>query len=338
METHFFKNRLYSSTRRILIALLFVFVIFAIVFFLIKYNQIKVKMENNIVYILDNSIEEELNAKMSKEYSAFQIENIPIENGDFSEKTIISGDTIIKKVISQKSEKNDMADSFLTHLRLNNQLHTDTISLIFQNNLNNNGILAISFVLLGYDEKTEVSGDTINYPISYRTPVLIRGFMDDVTFQGLIYYNPLSIIKMIPRYLFISFISVVSFILFSLFYLSKKSNAIQPNKILKLDNGDYYIGLIYYNRTKKILRSETKKINLSTQPAEILEFFLDSVDFTANKEQLQNKFWQTSSSYKSMTSAINKLRTHLIDVDATFVITTTKGSEFYKLEYGGEIE
>ena len=338
MESHFFKNILYSSLRRNLTIFLFVIVSFSIVFFLIKYNQIKVKMENNIVYILDNSIEEELNAKMSKEYSAYQIENIPIENGDFSERTIISGDTIIKKVISQKSEKNEMADSFLTHLRLNNQLHTDTISLIFQNNLNNNGILAISFVLLGYDEKIEVSGDTINYPISYRTPVLIRGFMDDVTFQGLIHYTPLSIIQLIPQYFFYIFISVVCLISLSLFYLSKKSNAIQSNKIMKLKNGDFYIGQIYYNRTKKILRSETKKINLSTQPAEILEFFLDSVDFTANKEELQNKFWQTTSSYKSMTSGINKLRTHLIDVDATFVITTTKGSEFYKLEYGGEIE
>lgn len=37
-----------------------------------------------------------------------------------------------------------------------------------------------------------------------------------------------------------------------------------------------------------------------------------------------------------MTSAINKLRTFLNDVDSTFKITTTKGSDFYKLEYDEE--
>lgn len=338
MESHFFKNRLYSSLRRNLTIFLFVIVSFSIVFFLIKYNQTKTKMENDTEQILENSIEEEINAKMGKEHSAIQLLNKPVANGDFTERSIVSADTIIIKKVVDSNQKHNVSNTFLTILRLENILHTDTLSIIFQNNLKDNGINASSFVLLKYDDRTEISGDTTKKTISFRTPVLQRGFMDEIAYQGLIHYTPLSIIQLIPQYFFYIFISVVCLISLSLFYLSKKSNAIQPNKIMKLKNGDFYIGQIYYNRKKKILRSETKKINLSTQPAEILEFFLDSVDFTANKEELQNKFWQTTSSYKSMTSGINKLRTHLSDVDATFVITTTKGSEFYKLEYGGEEE
>ncbi len=37
-----------------------------------------------------------------------------------------------------------------------------------------------------------------------------------------------------------------------------------------------------------------------------------------------------------MTSAVNKLRTFLNEVDSTFSITTAKGSDFYKLEYDEE--
>lgn len=336
MVNHFIKNRLYSTIQGILRVLFISIVSFGIVFILIKYNQMRIKMEKDIIHLFVKSIEEDLNMKMGKVYSSIHLMNNPTVNGDILERSIISADTIITKKESARSHKEDMFNSFLTILRLENMLYTDTLNLIFQKNLKDNDIHVTSFVLLKYDDKTEISGDTTNYVISFRTPVNQRGFMDEITFQGLIHYTPLSIIKMIPRYLFINFISVVSFILFSLFYLSKKINAIQPDKIIKLRNGDYYIGLIYYNKEKKVLRSKSKTVNLTSLVATVFEFFLDSDDYTANKEELQNKFWQTSTSYNSMTSAVNKLRTFLNDVDSTFSITTAKGSDFYKLEYDDE--
>ena len=102
---------------------------------------------------------------------------------------------------------------------------------------------------------------------------------------------------------------------------------------MKLKNGDYYIGLVYYNKQKRMFCIKNKTVYLASQSAAILEFFLDSGDFTAKKVELQNEFWKTSTSYNSMTSAINKLRSYLKDVDSTFEIMTPYGRDFYKLEY-----
>lgn len=293
----------------------------------------RVKMENDTIHLFVKSIEEELNMKMSKVHSSIQLLNKPTTNGEVFERSITSADTIITKKVSTGGHKENMFNSFVTILRLENMLHTDTLSLIFQNNLIDNGIHATSFILLEYNDRAEISGDTTNFPISFRTPILKRGFSNEITYQALIHYTPLTIIQMIPLYLFFIYISVVCLILISWYYLSIQSKTIRPDKIMKLKNGDYYIGLVYYNKQKKMFRIQNKTVYLASQSAAILEFFLDSADFTANKVELQNEFWKTATSYNSMTSAINKLRTYLKDVDSTFEIITPKGREFYKLEY-----
>lgn len=336
MEGVFFKNRLYCTVRRVLIVLLSVVVITGVVISLVLYDRTKTKMEASIVEILEQSIEEDLNDKMSREHSAIQLLNNPAKDGKVSERTIVLADTVIKKMIKTGSHNNKPADSFLTSLKFENRLHTDTVSIVFQDNLRNKGINVTSFILLKFDETTEISGDTTSYSITYRTPIVQRGFLDDVTFQGLVHYTPLSVLQLIPRYLFYIFIVVIALISISIVYLSKKINAIRPDKIMKLKNGDYYIGQVYFDKEKMKLKNEGKTVSLSPLMTNMLEFFLESNDLTANKTELQDKFWQTSTSYNSMTSAINRLRTFLNDADSTFKIITPKGSDFYMMVYDEE--
>lgn len=336
MENNFFKNGLYATIRRVLMVLLSVVMIAGIVISLVLYDRAKTKMEASIVQILEQSIEEDLNDKMSREHFAIQLLNNPAKDGKVSERTIVLADTVIKKMIKTGSHNNKPADSFLTSLKFENRLHTDTVSIVFQDNLRNKGINVTSFILLKFDETTEISGDTTSYSITYKTPVVQRGFLDDVTFQGLVHYTPLSVLQLIPRYLFYIFIVVIALISISIVYLSKKINAIRPDKIMKLKNGDYYIGQVYFDKEKMKLKNEGKTVSLSPLMTNMLEFFLESNDLTANKTELQDKFWQTSTSYNSMTSAINRLRTFLNDADSTFKIITPKGSDFYMMVYDEE--
>lgn len=336
MEGVFFKNRLYCTVRRVLIAFLSVVVITGVVISFVLYDRTKTKMEKDIVQILEQSIEEDLNDKMSREHSTIQLLNSPHKDGEVTERTIVLEDTIIKKMIKTESHNNKPTDSFITYLKFKNRLHTDTVSIVFQDNLRNKGINVTSFILLKFDETTEISGDTTSYSITYRTPIVQRGFMDDITFQGLVHYTPLSVLQLIPRYLFYIFIVVIALISISIFYLTKKINAIRPDKIMKLKNGDYYIGQVYFDKEKMKLKNEGKTVSLSPLMTKMLEFFLESNDLTANKTELQDKFWQTSTSYNSMTSAINRLRTFLNDADSTFKIITPKGSDFYMMVYDEE--
>ena len=168
MENNFFKNRLYTTIRRVLIVLLSVVMIVGVVISLVLYDRAKTKMEASIVQILEQSIEEDLNDKMSREHSAIQLLNNPAKDGKVSERTIVLADTVIKKTIKTGSHNNKPTDSFLTSLKFENRLHPDTISLVFQDNLKNKGLNVTSFVLLKYDETTEISGDTTSYSITYR--------------------------------------------------------------------------------------------------------------------------------------------------------------------------
>lgn len=338
MESYLFKNRLYSTLQRVLIVILIIAISFSLVYISKVYVRIEKQTKNEVYHIFNKSIEEELKINMSKEYSAIQLFNEPINEEIGTVKTIIIGDTIIKRDIQTDNEKDDVYNSFITYLKFKNRLNTDSVSSIFRDKLKDNKIDVTSFVLLKYDDTTEISGDTTYCTISYRTPMIHYGFSDEISFQGLVCYTPLSIIKLIPRYLFYIFISVVCLVTLSLFYLLRKGNAIQPDKIMKLKNGNYYIGLIYFDKEKMTLQSECKTVTLTPLITSILKFFLESNGYTANKIELQKKFWQTITSYNSMTSSINRLRTFLKDANSTFKITTPKGSDYYMLVHDGEEE
>lgn len=301
---------------------------------MIKYSNTKSKMENDIVQIFEEAIEEDLNTKMKKEHSAIQLFNEPTQQNINTVRTIIAVDTIIKKNVGIVNHKNEVHDSFITYLKLENRLKTDTLSYIFQDTLKNNDISVTSFVLLKYDDRVEVSGDTTNYAISFRTPIFQRGFMREVTMQGLIHYTSLSVLKLMPNYLFYIFIATLCILILIIFYLRKENKKIRPNKIMKLKNGDYFIGCHYYNREKKTLEKENNSVTMKPQIAQIFELFLESSDFTVNKEELQEKLWPSSTtSYNNMTSTINRLRNAMKQVDATFDIITLKGSDSYKMVY-----
>ena len=293
-------------------------------------------MKNDVVQIFEKAIEEDLNAKMKKEHSAIQLINEPtdVSVNLNTIKTIITADTIIKKNVGIVNHNNEVHDSFITYLKLENRLKADTLSYIFQDILKNNDISVTSFVSLKYDETVEVSGDTTNHAISFRTPMLRRGFMNEVGLQGLIHYTSLSILKLMPKYLFYIFIATLCLLTLIIFYLRKENNKIRPNKIMKLKNGDYFIGCHYYNREKKTLGKGNNSVTMKPQIAQIFELFLESDDFTVNKEELQQELWPSSTtSYNNMTSTINRLRNAMKQVDATFDIITLKGSDSYKMVY-----
>ena len=334
IKSQILKNQLYSFLYMIFVILVLIFLVFSVIFFMIKYNQAKSKMENDIVQIFEKTIEEDLKAKMEKEHFVIQLFNEPTREFNKSERTIVLVDTIIKEKVAVVNHKNEVHDSFITFLKLENRLETDTLSYIFHNILRDNGIYVTSFVLLKYDKTTKINGDTTNYAISFRTPILQRGFMNEITLQGLIHYKPWTILKLMPKYLFYIFIATLYLLTLIILYLRKEKKKIRPNKIMKLKNGDYYIGCVYYNKKKKTLKKENNLVIMKPQLAQMFEMFLENDDLTVNKKELKQKLWPSSStSYNNMTSAMNKLRNSMKEVDATFDIITSKGSDSYRIVY-----
>ena len=130
IKSQILKNQLYSFLYMIFVILVLIFLVFSVIFFMIKYNQAKSKMENDIVQIFEKTIEEDLKAKMEKEHFVIQLFNEPTREFNKSERTIVLVDTIIKEKVAVVNHKNEVHDSFITFLKLENRLETDTLSYI----------------------------------------------------------------------------------------------------------------------------------------------------------------------------------------------------------------
>lgn len=212
------------------------------------------------------------------------------------------------------------------------RVNADTINSVFLQKLREITSGIHSFVTVDYAGNNSVSGDTLNYSVRHRTPVLQQDIFNEINYRGLICYSPMAIFKQMPKggLYILSFITLVLLVLF--FYLLSKRYRIQQNAIIHHRNGTWNIGYTLFDPAFGKLQREEKICCLPAQQLKILQWLLEDENNRVEKSLLQETFWAESlTGYNSMTGSINRLRSYLNEVDCDYTVSTKKGSDWYEL-------
>lgn len=235
---------------------------------------------------------------------------------------------------SEKSTKESELYVSQQYRLLMERVNADTINAVFQRNLLEESSAISSFVsvTLG-DGSSNVSGDTLNCVIRYRTPIIRQEIFSEIRYRGFVCYPSSVIFNQMPKggLYFLSFVAALLTALLA--YLLAKRYCIRPDSIVRHRNGTWNIGYTLFNPASGELKHEDKSVTLPAQQLKILQWLLEDENHRIEKAFLQETFWANSlTGYNSMTSSINRLRTYLNDVDCRFTVSTQKGSDWYVLE------
>jgi DNA-binding winged helix-turn-helix (wHTH) protein len=304
----------------------------------LEYLHARTEMKHEIFSSLEESIRDEAELKMKDVFQYVQILNDP-EHKDkkMRRSTVVTEDTTITKEV--KIEENftkELLKNYQSYLLVADRLNPDTLRDIFHSKLNEKKIHTHPAILVSYNGKTKLEGDTVQWPVNYRTPVIKGGVFEEISYQGFIHYTPATAFLLMSKNALIALFVLEIILLVFLCRLIREKNKIAPDKIVKLRNHDYYIGLVYFDTKKMELFSKNKSVKLTNQTGKILLLFLQNDDYMVTKNEIQTKFWPTnsqSSAYHNMTTAINKLRCFLKEIECSFIIDTKKGADYYVLTH-----
>lgn len=299
-----------------------------------EYRLTKIKIEEELSSLFNQAIDEEVKLKMEEEYVFMSIKDPFSTDKKTGNQRFITKDTVVTKEVEVRSsvEKELMkgSQSYLLHV---NRLQPDTLKQILDEKLRENGIEARASITIRHNHDTHISGDTTEYRINYRTPVIKGGIFDEITYQALLGYSPFAILRLMSKNMLFIFLALQILMIGMIMYLYIKKKEISPDKIVKKGRY-YYIGEILFDtRKNELIGQNGEVVSITRQPASILLMFLENEEHVLYKKTLKNTFWPKSSTAdSSMTNAIHKLRSNLKDVDCTFNIITRKGDDLYKLQ------
>ncbi|HCC86472.1 MAG: hypothetical protein XD81_0762 [Bacteroidetes bacterium 38_7] len=328
----------YSRIILLFLILAGIILVVLLVLGMVEYRQYERKLREETSLLFEQAINDEVKLKMENEYVYINIVNDPsVTKENVRNQTIRTEDTIITREAKvEKDFSKFLMRNYQTYLLHVNRLQPDTLQQIFNAKLDENGIKARSFILVQHEYEPKMSGDTAGYRINYRTPVITGGIFNEITYQGLLSYSPLTVFRLMPKDAIITLLILEVLMLAIVHYLYIEKRKIRPDKIFKKGE-HYYIGEIRLNTLTQVLVAEKKMIKLPKQQFDILLMFLESDEYAIDKNELMGKFWSKSTKAKeSMVSAINKLRNYLKEAGCTFNIHTKKGGDCYILEYVGE--
>lgn len=348
-----FSNSIYH--RLITISILFaVFVLIAmIVFGIMEYRQSEMEMQKKVPLLFEHSISEEVKLKMEGVFVSINMTNDPAETKEkVREETIITEDTTITKEVGIDNDYNkQLLKTSQSYLLYMNRLHPDTLQQIFQSKLAKDGIRAHPLVLVKHGDISEISDDSMQYRICYRTPIVKGGSFEEITYESLLSYGPGTIIRLMPKkkYMVLFVLAGIALLFcYRMFVQKRKINLekiipdniipekIIPNRIIK-NECRYHIGQTQFDTNKNELITGEKVINVPSQSAGLLLMFVESENHAVKKNAILEKYWPKSgTAYNNMTSSVNKLRALLKEADCDFSITTKKMGDHYTLKYKGE--
>lgn len=326
-----YNTRLLLWLRLALLALAGFIVLLAVAQFRAEEDEFK----ESITPLLLQSINEDVSSKMQNKEMFYHKEpdNRP-EIGRYVLMTIQTGDTIIEFYRKKEDSLTEVRHSLQSFLTRAYNIDADSVNSLFQDKFNQKGIAAKTFTAVSYDDKTKISGDTTHYSINYNTPIINQGLMGEIQYQGFVSYPKSAIIKRMPKGLILTFLLLEIMLLVVYFHTVSKERKIRPDRILKEKDGNYLVGLVRYDTVRMELHRGDKSVKLTQQQQKILDMLLANSDNSIDKDVLQNTFWTGSTTaYNSMTTAMNRLRIALQDVDSDFNLCTKKGTNRYSLEF-----
>lgn len=298
------------------------------------YKKTVSHINRQITPLFDEAIKKNVELKMKNVFVYSTYVNDPKkEKKEYEERSIITKDSTIKvqtKIVDKETYFRNSAQSFLLVV---GRMQPDTLGVLFDKAIHDKGITAQTAVsIVCHDTIMELSKDTTNLSIDYRTPIIVQGDLGEITYRGYVDYSPATVIHFMSKTLLYSLFAF-ELILAACFigYLIHKRR-FKHNEITKLKNGNYQMGNVLVDIKEKKLCTDFKETKLTPQQYDLLLLFLLSEEHQMSKENIQDKFWPKSTTANtSMTTAINRLRTVLAEIEATFTIITEKGEKDYLL-------
>lgn len=328
MEKH--KKHIYK-----LFVLAFSLLWFAIIFTgVYHYKKAENYINQQITPLLEESIARNIELKMKNVFvQSTYIYNPKGVNKKYGEIKIVTKDTIIKKNVKLIDERICFQNCGQSYLLVAGRMHTDTLGRLFDKAIHDKGIMAKTAVsIVSHNKIKELSKDTSNFSINYRTPGIIQGDLKEITYRGYVDYTPTSIFAIMQKdLLYVLFLFELILVACFINYLIHKRR-FRYNKITKLKNGNFQMGNVLINKEQKRLCTPFKEVKYTSQQYELLSLFLENAECGVSKEAIQEKFWPKSiTANTSMTTSINRLRNTLADIGANVSIVTEKGERDYHL-------
>lgn len=332
-----YTKSIYSRITVLLMITALLLLIALLVIGITEYRKSEARMKREVSLLFEQAIYEEVNLKMSEEFVFIHKgKESSHKNNIIKTQKIVTADIIFtdEAEISNNVDL-ELIKSSQSYLLNKGRIQPDTLLQIFDSKLKENGINIASVILVKYDHNVLTSEDTTLFRADYRIPVIRGGIFGEIIYEGLIDYSPAIIFRSMSKSGIILLLTLVIIMLIAIFYQTIKKQKIKPDKIVK--KGRFiYIGMSVFDARKNELIGQNKKVvQVTKMPAEILLMFLNNDDHIVEKNVLKETFWSESplSANQSMTSAINKIRNCLKEVDCTFKIITKKGDDYYVLKY-----
>lgn len=299
-----------------------------------RYKKTENYINQQITPLLEESIASNIELKMKNVFvQSTYIYDPKSVNKKYGEIKIVTKDTIIKKNVKLIDERVSFQNSGQSYLLVAGRMHTDTLGRLFDKAIHDKGIMAKTAVsIVSHDTIKELSKDTSNFSVTYKTPGIIQGDLKEITYHGYVDYSPASVIAIMPKDLLyvLSFFELILVACFINYLIHKRR--FRYNEITKLKNGNYQMGNVLVNKEQKRLCTPFKDVKYTPQQYELLSLFLENKEYRVSKEIIQEKFWPKSiTANTSMTTSINRLRNILADIGANVSIVTEKGERDYHL-------
>jgi len=323
-------------------ALFSLFILFLLIFIVTLVHQVqetKVAFFAEIPLCLQTSIRQTIEHKAKDAYyfaPAYEYDPNKKKIGEYEVRTAIYADTMFEYRSKIVDPGTDAFRGYQTGFLDTDQLHADSIHILFDSLLQEKNIFVESIIGITasfYTKKNEWSGDTTAIDINYRTVFANQGDYEDINYYAYIHYSPYTLWTLMHKVAIGTlFICTIIIAIVLSWWLHKRKKE-KRNEIVLLKNGNYRIASIKFNVTEKILTREDpeKEAVLSQKLNDLLLLFLEAKHNRVSKEDIKQRFWpKSTTALTNMTSTVNRLNKILKEIQCPYtIVKDPKKEEFY---------
>jgi hypothetical protein len=297
-------------------------------------QEAKQYISEKLPLLLEEVIKKHINQKSEGVYYATQHINNPNGKiGEYEIRTARYADTVFEyrsKIVDPKTDVFRGCQTLLLDL---NQLHADSIQILFDEELQANHIHLESIIGVTastYTQLNDWSSDTTAIDINLRTSLKDQGIYEDINCYAYMHYSFATLWKLMNKTpVYILFICSLLSGLVLIWWINQSRQA-RKNGITLLKDGNYRIKDILFDVKEQKLIANEKEQKLTPQLNELILLFLSVEDHRVNKMEIKQKLWpKMTSATNNMTSTINRLNTELKKINCTYLINTDPKNEAY---------
>lgn len=303
---------------------------------LFHYQKAKRTLINKVPILLEETVRINVAQKTQDLFYCVNYVHAPAELiiGEYEEKTATYADTTFtyqQRITDHATHLFNMLQTGMVdlHTLKADDLHHLFDSLLCTHNIHAQSVIGVTASF--YTKMNEWSNDTTSLNINYRTVYANQGLYEDINYYACLGYSPLTLWKLMAKKLIYMLLVLLAFIaLFFLRHIYIKRKRMR-NGITALPNGNYQIQRILFDTKEKMLITKAHEGKLTAQLQELLLMFMQADECRVSKADIKERFWpKNCDPTNNMTSAINRIKTVLKEVDCAYtIISEPENEDFY---------